>query len=66
MAILGLVAIWAAVIARSFVRDTRRTIPAAEVRATDRLWLTAAAATSAVPRRVEETTANHGLAELTA
>ena len=66
MAILGLVAIWAAVIARSFVRDTRRTIPAAEVRATDRLWLTAAAATSAVPRQIEETTANRGLAELTA
>ena len=33
-----------AVIGRSFVRDTRRTIPAAEVKAADRRWLMAAAA----------------------
>ncbi len=66
MAISGLVVIWAAVIGRSFVRDTRRTIPAPEVKATDRRWLMAAAATSAVPRQLEETTDNHGLAELIA
>ena len=66
MAILGLVAIWAAVIARSFVRDTRRTIPAAEVRATDRRWLTAAAAHR--PSRVNSRRRRliDGLAELIA
>ncbi len=66
MAILGLAACWATVIGRSFVRDTRRTVTAAEVEATDRRWLAAAAATSAIPRQLEETPANHGLAELTA
>ncbi len=66
MALVGLGVAWVTVIARSFVRDTHRTIPAAEVEAMDRRWLTLAAATSAVPRQLEETSANHGLAELTA
>ena len=47
MAIFGLAAMWAAVIGRSFVRDTHRIIPAAEVEATDRRWLALAAAASA-------------------
>jgi cytochrome o ubiquinol oxidase subunit 1 len=66
LAILGLLAAWMAVVARSFVRDTRWTVPAAVVEATDRYWLWAASATSAVPRQFEETAANGGLAELTA
>jgi cytochrome o ubiquinol oxidase subunit 1 len=66
MAILGLVAAWAAVIGRGFSRDTTRVIPAAEVEATDRRWLAAAAAASAIPRQLEESPANRGLAELTA
>ena len=66
MAIVGVSAVWLAVIARSFVRDTRRTIPAKEVERTDARWLAAAAAARAVPRQLEETAANYGLAELTA
>jgi cytochrome o ubiquinol oxidase subunit 1 len=66
MAVLGLAVSWAAVIARSFVRNTHRTISAADVEATDRRWLAAVAATPAVSRQLEETPANRGLAELTA
>ena len=43
-----------------------RIIPAAEVEAAERRWLALAAAASAVPRQLEETPANRGLAELTA
>ena len=66
MAILGLAVMWLAVIARSFVRDTRRTITAKEVEKTDARWLAAAAAARAVPRQLEESPANHGLAEIMA
>ena len=45
LAIFGLVAIWAAVIGHSFVRDTRRTIVGGGGRRRrDRRWLMAAAA----------------------
>ncbi|MCJ2080316.1 cbb3-type cytochrome c oxidase subunit I [Methylobacterium sp. J-090] len=64
MTILGFVALWAAVIARSFVRDTHRTIPAAEVAADDRRWREAAGATEGVPRQLEVTPANRGLAKI--
>jgi cytochrome o ubiquinol oxidase subunit 1 len=63
MAILGFGVMWGAVIARSFLRDTHRTIPAAEVEAADRRWLAAAAAAAAVAPQFEETSANRGLAE---
>ena len=66
MAIVGVSAMWLSVIVRSFVRDTRRTISSKEVEAIDQRWLAAASAARAVPRQLEETAANHGLAELTA
>ncbi len=52
-----------AVIARSFVRDIYRTIPAAEVEASERRWLALAARTRPVPRQLEESSANLGLAD---
>ncbi|WP_342110501.1 cbb3-type cytochrome c oxidase subunit I [Methylobacterium sp. SI9] len=63
MTSLGFAAVWFAVIARSFVRDTHRTIPAAEVEASERRWLALAARTRPVPRQLEESSANLGLAE---
>ena len=66
LAALGLLAIAGAVVARSFARDVERTIPAAEVEAAHRRWLAAVNATPAIPREVETTRANHGLAEVAA
>jgi len=63
LAILGLAGVVATVIARSFVRDTHRIIPAADVERQDRAWRAAVAATPAIPREVEMTPANRGLAE---
>ena len=63
MSLLGFTLAWLAVIARSFVRDTHRTIPAAEVKAREESWLALAAKTRPVPRRLEESSANLGLAE---
>ena len=60
---LGLVIL--TVIARGFVRDTERVIPAAEVERTDRKWLHQARAARKIPRQLEETSANQGLAEWT-
>jgi cytochrome o ubiquinol oxidase subunit I len=50
-------------IARSFMRDVRRTIQAAEVEAHDRRWLEMAAVALPVPRQMELTPENEGLAE---
>ncbi len=50
-------------VARSFMRDVHRIIPAADVEAHDRRWLEAAAAASPIPRQLEMTPANEGLAE---
>jgi cytochrome o ubiquinol oxidase subunit 1 len=50
-------------IARSFLRDVTRIIPAAEVEAHDQHWLETAAAALPVPRRLELTPENEGLAE---
>jgi cytochrome o ubiquinol oxidase subunit 1 len=63
MSLLGFALAWLAVIARSFVRDTHRTIPATEVKAAEDRWLALAARTRPVPRRLEESSANLGLAE---
>ncbi|MCE4224959.1 cytochrome ubiquinol oxidase subunit I [Methylobacterium sp. C25] len=63
MAILGFLAGWTAVIARSFVRDTHRIVPAAEVEAAERRWLAQVAAARPVPRRLEVNSDNVGLAE---
>ncbi|KQP80274.1 cbb3-type cytochrome c oxidase subunit I [Methylobacterium sp. Leaf117] len=64
MAGLGFAGIWVPVIARSFVRDTHRWIPAAEVEVADRHWLDLAHATHPVPRELEESHVNRGLAEI--
>ena len=63
MSLSGFALAWLAVIARSFVRDTHRTIPAAEVKAREESWLALAARTRPVPRQLEESSANLGLAE---
>ncbi|SDM29442.1 cytochrome o ubiquinol oxidase subunit 1 [Methylobacterium phyllostachyos] len=63
MTILGFAGVWITVVVRSFVRDTHRVIPAAEVEATDRRWLDQAASAHPIPRRLEESPENFGLAE---
>lgn len=63
MTILGFAGVWITVVVRSFVRDTHRVIPAAQVEATDRRWLDQAAAAHPIPRRLEESPENFGLAE---
>jgi cytochrome o ubiquinol oxidase subunit 1 len=63
LAFLGFSLAIGTVIARSFVRETKRIIPAAEVEASDRRWLETAAAAKPIPRRLELTPANEGLAE---
>ncbi|GGL53440.1 cbb3-type cytochrome c oxidase subunit I [Wenxinia marina] len=62
-AALAFAGVWAVVIGRSFVRDTERTIPAAEVEAAHRAWLADVAAATPVHRRDELTPENRGLAE---
>lgn len=63
LAILGLLVIVGAIIARSFVRDIKRTIPAAEVRQEHERWLQAVRAAHPVGRDDEIAQVNHGLAE---
>lgn len=64
LAILNGIVIAAAVIARSFVRDTERVIPATAVEHTNQVWLDAVARTRAIPREKEMTPANQGLAKV--
>jgi len=64
LVILGVLAIVGTVIARSFARDVHRTIPAAEVAWTDMMWLQAVADATPIPRQIETTSANQGLAEI--
>ncbi|MGB8715415.1 MAG: cbb3-type cytochrome c oxidase subunit I [Rhodanobacteraceae bacterium] len=61
--IVGVVVCWAAVIARSFVRDTHHSIPAAQVRADHHNWLRQVADTEPVSRDLETSARNRGLAE---
>jgi cytochrome o ubiquinol oxidase subunit 1 len=63
MSILGLILIWGTVIVRSFVRDIYKVIPAAEVARTEERWLTYVGNVRPVPRELETTPANKGLAE---
>ncbi len=63
LAILGFAVTWGAVIARSFVRETHKIIPAREVEETDRRWRRAITATRPASRDDELVPANHGLAE---
>jgi len=51
------------VIARSFMRDVTKIIPAATVEAVDRRWLAEAQAARPVPRQLEQSERNAGLAQ---
>ncbi|WP_370310303.1 cbb3-type cytochrome c oxidase subunit I [Sphingobium abikonense] len=62
LAIVGLIVIFAAIVARSFVRDTHRVIPASEVARIDESWREAAARAQPVQRELEISSANQGLA----
>ena len=64
MAAGGFLVVWMAVIARSFLRRTKRVIRASEVEAQDRRWIAVAQAETVHPRELEMTSANAGLAEL--
>jgi cytochrome o ubiquinol oxidase subunit 1 len=66
MAALFLTVTIATVIARSFMRDVTRIIPAATVEAIDRRWLAQAGTARAIPRQLEQTARNEGLVEWTA
>ena len=64
LALIGLLAIGAAVIARSFARDVCRIIPADEVGRIERRWRRAEAESMPIRREFETTTGNRGLAEV--
>ena len=66
MAAGGLLLAMAAVIARSFVRNTERVIPAEQVRRETEAWLAAARSEPPATREEEMMPANHGLAEAAA
>lgn len=57
---------WGAVIARSFVTQTERVIPASDVRATHEAWLQSVRQAAATPREQEDTTSNVGRAQVLA
>jgi cytochrome o ubiquinol oxidase subunit 1 len=65
MASGGFVMAWLVVIARSFVRDTRKVISATEVERVEKRWLREVALTRPASRDDEFTCANKGLAETT-
>jgi cytochrome o ubiquinol oxidase subunit 1 len=62
LAIVAMLVVIGAVIARSFARDVDRIIPAAEVEAIEARWLDEVHATNPVHRVFETTPANRGLA----
>jgi cytochrome o ubiquinol oxidase subunit 1 len=64
LAIIGGLMIIATVIARSFARDVHRIIPTEEIERTQGRWLRAVAEATPIPREVEMTAANQGLAEV--
>lgn len=63
LAIVAIGAIWAAVIAGSFVRRRHRIIPARDVADAELAWLARVADVQAIPRQQEQSPANQGLAE---
>jgi cytochrome o ubiquinol oxidase subunit 1 len=63
LAIVGFLAVWGAVVARSFVRHTTRVISAAEVRRTQERWLEAVSQAPCISRDDEFTPCNRGHAE---
>jgi len=62
--IVGVVICWTAIIARSFMRNTHRTISAEKVRADHERWLRDAARSTAASRDHEFESRNRGLAAL--
>ncbi|MBA2935195.1 cbb3-type cytochrome c oxidase subunit I [Sphingomonas sp. CGMCC 1.13654] len=66
LAALGTLAVIVAVIARSFVRDVHRIVPAAQVERETERWLRTVSAARAIPREIETTPANQGLAQVPA
>ena len=62
LAIGGCAVVLATMVARGFVRETHRTVAAAEVRAATERWLATVAATPQVTRAAEESSENAGLA----
>lgn len=63
LVIIGILVAWSSVIARSFMRDTHRIIPAGEVAERTRRWLIAAKEAEPITRERETTPSNQGLAE---
>ena len=63
MAGLFLAVVVATVIIRSFMRVVTRIIPAATVEAVDRRWLAQAQVAAPIPRQLEQTEGNQGLAQ---
>jgi cytochrome o ubiquinol oxidase subunit 1 len=66
LTVLCLVGIVSTVIARSFIRDVRRIVPAPEVERIEGRWRRAIADARPIPREIEMTSANQGLAAVTA
>ena len=66
LAIVGSLAVVVALILRSFVRGAEREIPAREVARTEACWREAIRAARPIPRQVEMTAANRGVAEVAA
>jgi cytochrome o ubiquinol oxidase subunit 1 len=64
LTILGFTIAIGTVIVRSFMRDVERVIPAAEVAAQDRRWLERVGAAVPIPRQLELSPANEGLADV--
>ena len=64
LAIIGLLAIILAVVARSFTRDVDEVIDAAEVERNETAWLSAVDGAKPILRQVETTSANQGRAEV--
>jgi cytochrome o ubiquinol oxidase subunit 1 len=66
LAIVGLLVVIVTVIARSFVRDFEEVIDAAEVERGEAAWLSAVDAAKPILREVEMSSANQGLAKVSA
>ena len=64
LAALGVLAVIAVVIARSFARDVHRIVPAAEVEQETERWLRTVSAARPIPREIETTSANQGMARV--
>ncbi|RYF09802.1 MAG: hypothetical protein EOO77_22960 [Oxalobacteraceae bacterium] len=64
LAILCLVTLIGTVIARSFVRDVHRVIPATDIARIEQRWHDAIVQARAIPREREMMAVNEGLAEV--